>query len=210
MLGTVLMYGSIFSPLPCLLIGWRYWPTASISIRTILLIITLSFSSDIIMVTLLHFKIKNLPVANVYGLLEGLLFLFFFYQKLPDYRSAIRIASILFLLLYLADIIFITELVVFNAYSRTLEAAMLIILSVLFFLTLFQKETDIFIDNNAEFWIVVGVLVYFSGAFFSFLLSTDILSVSPDRFYSSWILHNVSNLIKNIIFAISLWKARPN
>lgn len=210
MLDDALMYTSILSPLPGLLIGQRHWRSYTVLLRIILLVMTLSFVSDIAMITLLFSNAHNLPVANIYGLLEGLLLSYFFYKRLPTFHFFIAIAVVLFVAAYLADTIFITQLIEFNAYSRTFEAAIMIFFSTLFFYTIFQNETDIFIDKSAEFWVVVGILVYFSGAFFSFLLSTDILSLSPDRFYSSWILHNVSNILKNVIFTAGLWRAKPN
>ncbi|MCD9015897.1 hypothetical protein [Parachryseolinea silvisoli] len=210
MLDDVLMYGSIFSPLPGLLIGQRHWRAYATIIRTILFVVLLSFLSDVVMLALLMNSIPNMPVANIYGLTEGLLFSYFFYLRLTPYRKFIVSIAVIFALLYLADVILVTHLMSFNAYSRTLEAGIMILFSTLYFYSIFQNETDIFIDKSSEFWIVVGILFYFSGAFFSFLLSTDILSLSPDRFYSSWILHNISNIIKNIIFTAALWKAVPN
>jgi len=209
MLGTVLMYISIFSPLPGLLIGWRFARSYSGNIRIILMMIALSFLSDMVMRGLSLIGVKNnLPVAHLYGLLEGYLLLTFFYHKLSKYRLVIIISGLIFIISYIIDATFISKLVTFNTFSRTLEAGIMIILSVLYFFDIYQNETDIFIDKNPEFWLVTGILIYFSGAFFSFLLSSEILSQSPERFYSSWILHNVSNIVKNFIFFFALWKAR--
>jgi hypothetical protein len=74
------------------------------------------------------------------------------------------------------------------------------------FYQFYKEENDIFIDQSPLFWMNIAILTYFSGAFFSFILSKEILS-GP----LPWMLHNVCNALKNILFSIALWKIRrPN
>jgi hypothetical protein len=155
-------------------------------------------------------KISTIPIIQVYGLLEIILLVRFFSLHLPSYRQTITYALYGIVAFYLIDIFLITGIKQFNAYSKSGEAALMIALCVLYFYKIFKDETDIFIDSNPPFWFVIGILVYFSGAFFSFLLSTDILSTSPDWFYGSWVLHNSVNTVKNIIFTFALWQLRKS
>lgn len=210
MIENIITYSSVLSPVVGIFVGIQLRKSLSQGQRYILWMMALSFASDIIMLLLATTGTKNLPVAHLYGLLEGTLLLLFFRTELPRHATLIKYLRWIYTGLYLTDSLFISGLYQFNAYSRSLEALIIMIVSMLYFYKIYETESDIFFDKAPGFWIVVGLLVYFSGALFSFLLSTEILSQSPDRFYGSWILHNVSNTIKNIILTVALWKVRSN
>jgi K+ transporter len=152
--------------------------------------------------------INNLPFAHAYGLIEGVLLITFFYLLLEWKKRTWTVVAILYAILYVADSIFLESIFEFNAGSRSVEALMMIVFCVMAFNMFYAREEDIFIEKSPHFWIVIGILTYFSGALSSFVLSTDMLSQSPDRFYGSWMLHNFSNMLKNVIFTIGLWRIR--
>jgi hypothetical protein len=204
------MYGSLLSPLPGIFLGMRRLRIMDKAMGLILIVMTVSFLSDIVMLLLAKFGHRNLPVAHVYGFAEGVILTQFFRIQIPKYNSFLAWVTLIFIVFYTMDSFFIEGIFKFNAFARSLEALLMIILSIIFFYFVYTEEHDIFIDKSPSFLSIVGILFYFSGAFFSFLLATDILSQSPSRFYGSWNLHNFCNLLKNIIFAIALWRVKPN
>ena len=189
------VYSSVFSPLiPLLfLLKGRY----NGLLRIIILFISLSFLTDLVSVFLFG---NNYTVLHLYGLLEALI-LFWFFNRVIKNQKWIPFLAIAFSVFYLINSIWF-EWGVFNTIGRSVECLIMIFLSLRLFYQFFKLEEDIFIDRSPIFWITIGVLVYFSGAFFTFTLSKYILTDVP-----FWILHNISNVLKNVFLAIGLWKA---
>jgi hypothetical protein len=203
-----LMYGSILSPLLPIGVVLATRKRLNRTFLLLLYLILLALTSDIVNTILALQKINNLPIAHVYGLLEGLFLIFFFSLILQLSKPVFVSLFSGYGILYILNSIFNESIYTFNAYSRSAEALLMLILSVFALHIFYIREDDIFIEKSPEFWAIIAILFYFSGALFSFLLSTDMLSQSRDRFYGSWVLHNFSNVLKNVIFAIGLWKIK--
>lgn len=157
-----------------------------------------------------RFKMNNMSVIQAYGVIHGVILLLFF-RELFSHRAAIITALLVaFVIFYIGDSLWIAGLSQPNAISQTLLSFLTISLCVAYFYHIYVDETDIFIERSPDFIVVLGFLFYATGAFFSWLLSTDILTTSTpaDQFYGSWILHNIANIIKNSIFALALWRAQ--
>lgn len=202
------MYGSVLSPLLPLITAWTRRKGLDRTFIILTIAIAIALIADVANITLAFMQVNNLPVAHAYGLLEGILLITFFSYLLNWKNQTWTGVAIAYTLVYVADSIFLESIYSFNAWSRSLEALLMIGLCVMAFSMFYSREEDIFIEKSPHFWIVIGILTYFSGALFSFLLSTDMLSQSSERFYGSWILHNFSNVLKNIIFTIGLWRIR--
>ncbi len=202
------MYGSVLSPLLPLITAWTRRKGLDRTFIILTIAIAIALIADVANITLAFMQVNNLPVAHAYGLLEGILLITFFSYLLNWKNQTWTSVAIAYTLVYVADSIFLESIYSFNAWSRSLEALLMIGLCVMAFSMFYSREEDIFIEKSPHFWIVIGILTYFSGALFSFLLSTDMLSQSSERFYGSWILHNFSNVLKNIIFTIGLWRIR--
>ncbi len=192
----VIWYGSVFSPVVPLLFTWKRLNHFE---RIIVLSIGVSFFSDLL--TTFVLTGYNYSFLHIYGLIEAIILLKFFHTTLKS-QKLILILGIVFITLYLLDS-FLLEWNSFNRIGRSFEAATFICLSLLLFYQFYKEEKIVFIENTSIFWFNIAILTYFSGAFFSFLLSNEILS----GMIPSWILHNLSNILKNILFAIGLWKA---
>lgn len=202
------MYGSVFSPVLALSIAWKNRHALNRTIFIIVVLCGTALASDIISLILSKSHLNNMPVVHAYGLIDGILLITFFRYVLNWKNLTWTLVAATYAILYVADSIFLESIFSFNAWSRSMEALLMIVLCVMAFTMFYSKEEDIFIEKSPLFWIVIGILTYFSGALFSFLLSTDMLSQSSDRFYGSWILHNFSNLLKNVIFTVGLWRLR--
>ncbi|MGW8122639.1 hypothetical protein ACV07N_08250 [Roseivirga echinicomitans] len=190
------VYSSVFSPLiPLFLLLKRGYNR---SLRIIILFIAASFLTDLTSAFLI--RGNNYIFLHGYGLLEALI-LFWFFNTVIKNQKWIPFLAIAFSVFYLINSIWF-EWGVFNTIGRSVECLIMIFLSLRLFYQFFQLEEDIFIDRSPTFWITIGILVYFSGAFFTFTLSKYILTDVP-----LWVLHNISNVLKNIFLAIGLWKA---
>lgn len=203
----LIMYGSIASPLLPLMVLQLGDKQLNHTLFIIKVLILLSFATDILMLTTALNGIRNSPIVHFYGLMEGVLLIIFFSRLINIGKERTTVLCSLYATLYVINSIIHENIFIFNSYARTFEALLMLCLCVVAFYNFYTKEEDIFIEKSPEFWIVIGILFYFSGAFFSFLFSTDILSKPPERLYS-WVLHNISNLLKNILFAIGLWRIK--
>lgn len=204
------MYGSVLSPVLPLITAWTRRKALDRIFSIIVSLIAIALIADVVNITLAFLHVNNLPVAHVYGLIESTLLIAFFALLLGWKKSMWIILSVGFAIYYVVNSIYFESIFSFNAWSRSAEALLMMVFCVMALRMFYSREEDIFIEKSPHFWIVIGILTYFSGALFSFLLSTDMLSQSSDRFYGSWMLHNFSNLLKNIIFTIGLWRIKAS
>ena len=205
--GGIILYGSIFSPVIPIMAATLRRKALDRTSLLILYLVLLSFTIDLVMMWVAMQKKTNIPLAHFYGLLEGALLIGFF-GLLTGRKKLTQMLLPGYVILYVANSAFVESIYVFNAWSRSAEALLMMVLSVFAFHQFYTKEEDIFIEKSPQFWFVIGIFAYFSGALFSFLLSTDMLTQSPDVFYGSWVLHNLCNILKNVVFALGLWKLK--
>ena len=202
-----LAYSSIFSPLiPLIIVGIVVKKLRQTEYKIITTLIICSFFSDVI--SGIFIEGNNYLILFFYGLIEFITLLLFFNFALKMKNRITQIIILVYVLYYFLNSIFIEGFFEFNTYARSVESLIMISMCLFYFYNIYTNELNIYIEKSPSFWIVIGVLFYFSGALFSFILSSDILSKSPDRFYNSWALHNLANILKNILFAIGLWKVR--
>jgi hypothetical protein len=198
-LDKVFQWLSIFSPLAPLLIQLVKRTKLNRFQTVILILITVSFASDLISKFIL--RRGNYYLLHGYGLMEALLLVYFYSLAIAKHRNVIYIVGAVFALFYIVNSL-TWEYHKFNTYGRSIECLMMIGFSFSLFYQFYSEEEDIFIDQFPLFWINIAILTYFSGAFFSFILSKQILSSKE----LPWMLHNLSNFLKNILFAVAIWK----
>lgn len=88
----------------------------------------------------------------------------------------------------------------FDSYPASIENLLLIIFCIFFFYEQLSGQPTFVIYKYPRFWIVMGIMVYTSLNFFLFLESS-IASVSVISEF--WDINLISNILKNIIFAIA-------
>lgn len=92
-------------------------------------------------------------------------------------------------------------IMVYPSFSNTVEGIMLIILSLLYFYQLFDRQEFVYIEKQGLFWINAGVLVYFAINIFLFML---INRLHPAHIKNFWVIHSIINTIANILYATGL------
>lgn len=208
-LNTILIPISILSASLIIAIGINNFSRLNYPMRVILYLSIYAFTNDLVCLILAKYGLNNLWAINLYELILGYSILSFYYLVEKDFFRPLKIIRIVFVFIYMVSWIEGKDgLKSFNGLGMSIEAIILIAITLLFFFQIYKKEETPFLENSGIFLIAIGVLFYFSGALFSFLFSADILSGSPDSVDRSWILHNISNIIKNIFFAIALFKSR--
>jgi len=60
------------------------------------------------------------------------------------------------------------------------------------------------------FWVTFAVLCYYGGTLVLFLMNNLMLGKYLASHRMLWILHNICNILKNILLAIALWQSYRN
>lgn len=80
-------------------------------------------------------------------------------------------------------------------------SSIIILLGCIFYMfETIQKPEVIFVYSKKSFWVVVGIMIYFSGTFFLFL---QFENMSPREQQNFWIINLICFVLKNIFFSIS-------
>ncbi len=157
-----------------------------------------------------HTVKNNLPLLHVYSYVEFFI-LTEFYKKIIDEKKINRVLTILqlgFLLACLLNVIFWQGPLIYNSYSRSLGALLIMLLAVNYFARLFTKPVGEKATLMPEFWFNSGIFLYFSGAFVLFIFSNFALLVSPTANAILWNVHAAFVLIMYILFTIGFIKCR--
>jgi hypothetical protein len=175
--------------------------------RVILVFICASFATDLITFFVIRNEhlLRNILI-QIFGFTEAALLLLFYTLvfKKASWKKTVYAVGAGYLAFYLIDAL-LWERLKFNHMARSVEASLFIFMALAFFYQVYQQEDDIFIERSPLFWINVALLVYFAGAFFSFVLSREIM-IDPRL---TWKFHNFSNFLKNILLGIALWIIPP-
>lgn len=193
---------SMYSVLIPIAIGISTWKRLDIFFW-ILLLCFFSFGADIcakIWALLWH---NNYVVSHLWHIAQALILGVFF--KAFTNSKFILFFSIVYALGYGSYTFLIVGPNVFVSEIRVILNLFFIAVSIFTFYIVYQREESIFIDQTPIFWINLGVLIYFGGSLFSWLMVNYITLPNNN---ATWALHNLSNGLKNILFAIGLWKVR--
>lgn len=210
MIGFIISRISSFSTLPGIYFGIKNYRVLNKAGKLILLLMVVSLSADVISLITGRFKLNNMPIMHIYSFLQGVILILFFKEQFLHRKALMNYMLFALIFFHLCDSFWFTGLFKPNAIAMTVQSFLMIVLSLAYFYKLYSDETDIFFERNPDFLFVLALLFYFSGAFFSWLLSSEILSwASPlGKSYGHWILHNIANIIKNGLFAVALWRVQ--
>lgn len=84
----------------------------------------------------------------------------------------------------------------FDSFSASIEAIVIIVLSILFFYEKISDDHPTFIYNTSYFWIVFAFMIYMAGTLFLFIVSDN----ENDKY---WFINNFFNIITNLLFCIA-------
>jgi hypothetical protein len=155
-------------------------------------------------------KIRNLPIFHLYTLMEFSVLYFFFLSLIPlSAKKSIKIFSIGFALYLVVNPFLFEKLTDYNSISRSLESLVLIVFCSMYFYKIYKDEEIEQLENQPEFWMVCGLLIYLTVSLFTHLLANYIVKSPSSRatIMASFAFANISNIIKNIAISIGIWKA---
>jgi hypothetical protein len=187
--------------------------------RVIFYYLAYSIGNEILMFFLNKFGIYNLhpntrPVLYaIFTIIEFILLGYYLHESFKSkfFKRSLLFCGIIFLITAFTNLFFI----VFSHFDSQLidtvpvstSALILLIFSILYFFEEIQAPEIGFIYSNPRFWIVVGIMIYFSGTFFFFLQYSNLSVKDQDNF---WIINLICIILKNIFFSISFMLPHKN
>lgn len=157
--------------------------------------------------------INNLWLLHFYTIVEFSAFMAFYYMIFPQKRvkQLFKAAIVVFAMADLAYIIAIADLATFNTLFRTIESFTLTIAGIFYFYhALSNDKFQEPLEKMPVFWINSGILLYFMGNVFLFMLFNIFLGVSPSQNTSMWTIHAVLNVVANVLFTKGLLCSKAN
>lgn len=150
---------------------------------------------------------NNLPLLHAFTVLEFGLFLWCFasvFRFLTNRVLMIGVGVFAGLELFLGQDL--QPFLQYNTIMRSLEAVVMIGLSIGYFFKTMRGMQVEQLTATAEFWFATALLLYFSGNLVLFGFS-NFMNQSP-LIQSVWIMHSFLNILLNILLTVSIWKGR--
>ena len=148
---------------------------------------------------------KNLSVylvlLKLFSIFEFFTFSLFVYYSLENrfFKKTILILNVPYLAIHIFSWLFLKN--EFSVYPFLFEFLTFIIFIIYFFYEKMKLVNNNPIYSNIEFWIFVGIFIYFTGNFFYLLFSNS--NYSKHFKYQLQIVASIVTIIKNIIFSLS-------
>lgn len=158
------------------------------------------------------FKINAAYWFQCYSLLSfGALYHFFVKLLESSYKKILNFFLISFIVIYGISFLFFDKTNSFTSTSinEPFITIFVLVFSFLWFKKLFQKVNIPNLWKHADFYFVSGLMVYYSGTFFFFLLSNSLFS-SNSYFYDYWMVNIIATVLLRIFIIAGLWNMKRN
>jgi hypothetical protein len=115
--------------------------------------------------------------------------------------------SILFVLYAIFDI-FQTKSSSFDSFPSGIECILIISYCIFFLFEKIKEPDSLFLYNTPMFWVVVGLILYFSGTFFLYIYSQN--NVGDENFQKTYMFVNSGfNILKMLLISVAFLVKPP-
>ena len=151
---------------------------------------------------------KEFLAFRIYTIIECLFFSFYLYLIIQNNTSRkILIVSTLSFLLYSLFDLLRTSASSFDSIPSIIESLLLLSFSIYYLFEQIKNPNTLFLTNTANFWIIVGIIIFFSGNFFLFILAQN--SQDQYNFTKNFrLILVICSILENILFLIAFIIAR--
>lgn len=150
---------------------------------------------------------NNLFLFHLFTYLEytsvALIFYSLAYSKL--WKWIIVIVSLGFILYSVINVIFYESIFEFNSNQRYVQAIIIIVFCVGYFVELLRNVQHMYLERHPYFVFASSYLIYISGTIFLFLFSKDFMGNAVNKY---WAFHGVLNIWLNLSYVAVLWLGR--
>jgi hypothetical protein len=157
-------------------------------------------------------KENNLWLLHIYTILESFLLLYYFKLVIVNksINSIVKVLLFAFPLFCIINFLFLQSIYNFNTYTRPVEAIIIISLCAAYWWQDNEGDTEKTWGNIPNNWIVTGIMLYFAGAFFLFLLNNYFLTGEINRKIRNIILdtHATLVMVMYLLMAVGFIKCK--
>jgi len=151
---------------------------------------------------------NNLFGYHISTVLEFILILFVFqgsthFPKLK--RHHVLLFSTLFITLAVINAWLWEPLTSFNSNTKGLLTLTATVLSLAWFRNMFLYSKNYYIEKSTDFWVVVYLLIYYSGNFFVHLFFNLLMTLGFEAFSASFDIYLVLNILANLTLTWAIW-----
>ena len=152
--------------------------------------------------------VNNMPAYHLLALVE-MLAVYAFCCMLISGRIYKR-GIVLLIVFNLGNTLFIQDVSEFNSVAWTVDMLLIIMIGFTYIFKLYQDDEDYTpLDKRPDFMITIAWLLYASGSFFPYLMSSEILTGYADGFFKhGWVFQTASTIMRNIILSYGFWLTR--
>lgn len=151
---------------------------------------------------------NNLPFFHIYILIE-FLFLWRIFFKILEWniRSPLSIViSGSFVSFWVINVIWIDGLTTYPTIIHGVEAILLLILAISFFMKLLREKKVARPARTFSFWLSTGVIMFFSSNFLLFVFSGLIANIQREAFMAIWNVHAILTILLYLLYTLAfLW-----
>lgn len=201
---------SVLCPLPAILI--LLFGTFDRSKKELVDLSVLIFSFvliDILCYILARAGINNLPFFHLVTLLELVIF-----SRVYSYHvSGFRKKTVLILggtgaVALILNTIFLENILDFNSSARVIQAIIILIFAVLWFIEVFINLKENKLTDDPILYVTSGILIYFTGSAVIFGMYNSLLQTDQAFLMELWDIHSVLNILMNLALAVAFYKLR--
>jgi hypothetical protein len=156
-------------------------------------------------------NINNLPLLHIYTALEFLVLSVFYRSVLKDslVTKLILPVLVLFVIFCVVNALFFQTIFLYNSYSRSLSAFILVVYAIVYFKQRLDQGHSISKHNRPLLWINSALLIYFGGSFFLFI-SSNLILANITMNAMLWDIHASLVFVMYILFTIGFSNAKRN
>lgn len=171
--------------------------------KTFKILVGYSIVEFIINAVTVYELLKTVYLYPLFTVIEYSLFALLLYFLVKNLRlKKIIIGSIFLFLIFSVTYYFSVKIKGLDTVPIGIETLLLLSFCFVYLYESLQTDSQELIYNRYSFWIVSGIMLYLGGSFFIYVFANQIEKKTMHTF---WIFQNIFSIIKNILFALSIY-----
>jgi hypothetical protein len=184
----------------------NYSKNKSAELKPLIFYLLLSCITQIVSLGLWANSINNLPVLHVYTILEFNVLMWFYLVVFNDVlaKKIILCICVLFTLFAIIDSTLLENVFIFNTLGRSIEAFLIISMSLVYFIySLSTENLNAAINSRQIKYINIGIFIYFTGSIVLFTFNNYIIALAKTLVLNIWSIHTLLLVLFYVIITIS-------
>lgn len=140
-----------------------------------------------------------------FTLIEYSFFCYFIYLVLTKkiIKKTVSYVWLGFILFSFIDLFYVNEGHGFDSFTSGIESIIIILMCGYYLVSQIRGSNSLLIYSTFDFWVVITFLIYFSGTFFLYLM-TDQMMLNSDFRQLYFIINIAFNILKNILLSVAM------